>query len=81
MTSPNGQTDIIFQPATPGVVVDFTPGTETNVGVTSGSVPGPQGIQGPKGDKGDGIVVIEATDTAPPAGTAPNTVVFRKIPN
>lgn len=80
MTS-GGQTDIIFQPSTPGVVVDFTEGTETNVDVTSGSVPGPQGIQGEKGDKGDGIVVIEATDTAPPVGTAPNTVVFRKIPN
>lgn len=81
MSDPSGQTDIVFQPQTPGYQVSFTEGTDTDVDVTSGSVPGPQGIQGPVGPKGDGIVVIEATDTAPPLGTAPNTVVFRKIPS
>lgn len=81
MSSPDGTTEIVFQPADPGFNVEFTEGEPFDSSVTQGSVPGPQGIQGEKGDKGDGIVVIEATDTAPPVGTAPNTVVFRKIPN
>lgn len=53
-------------------------GGQTEIVISSGSVPGAKGDPGTPGPSGPGVVVIESDQTAPPAGTAIDTLVFRK---
>lgn len=53
-------------------------GGQTEIVISEGSVPGAKGDPGTPGPPGPGVVVIESDQTAPPAGTVANTLVFRK---
>jgi hypothetical protein len=72
--------EISVDPMETSYEVDLVETGQAQVTLTSGSVPGPQGVQGPVGPTGTGVIVINADQSAPPAGTPPNTVVFRKVP-
>lgn len=78
MTQPPWEVEI--DPAGPVYEVDLVETGQSQVTISEGSVPGPQGVQGPVGLTGAGVIVIEANQSAPPVGTPPNTVVFRKVP-